>query len=479
MPSANRITSPKTPLDKKFLRIARQVMGPYGYTSDRAISRELGLSLDFINHVSHGHRSVSQAAWEALFVKYPEALVLAADDTSNMELSPTSEGSPINSPVFRDIIRDLDAEQFDIPGSQPAASTLDFPAYLTTQLDAYVTYYQRSIQPHVDSVRKHKRPQATSLQQIIVRLTEGIKSSVRFYYEGKLLQAAQTFHETLNAIGIEQLTSVEMFPEGRVFYRARYSAERPLTRRELFHNPFENRGIVSTNRYSIPGLPALYLGDSTYVCWEEYNRKDFRNLYFSRFSNTEPLKMVKIQRLPDLIIQLSADNMSEERRMDILARYLSLFPLSIACSIRTRSTTDVFKPEYIIPQLLLQYVTDLKGKGASGIMYPSTKVDYTRIEGVPAYNYVFPVRHIKSKGYCSDLARIFTLTNPTSSELETMTYFNQPAPLPLDEGLEALSFTNRKLIRIAEETTPYAATTFGFLERVLRPRATVPISPAA
>jgi hypothetical protein len=452
-------------------------MRPHGYTSDRAISRELGFSPDFINHVSHGHRSVSQAAWEALFAKYPEARALAADDTaSNTKLLPTSVGYTTNSPILRDIIRELDAEQFDIPGSQPAASTLDFPAYLTTQLDYYVAYYQRSIQPHVDSVRKHSRPQATSLQRIIVRLTEGIKSAVRLYYEGKLLQAAQAFHDTLDAIDIAQLTSVETFPIGRTFYRARYSAERSLTRKELFHNPFENRGIVSTNRYSIPGLPALYLGDSTYVCWEEYNRKDFRNLYFSRFTNTEPLKMVKIQRLPDLITQLSDNSMSEEKRMNILARYLSLFPLSIACSIRTRSTTDVFKPEYIISQLLLQYVTDLKGKGASGIMYPSTKVDYSKIEGIPAYNYVFPVRQIQSTGYCSDLARIFTLTNPTSSELETLMYFNQPASLPLNEGIEAM--TGRKLIRIAEETTPYSATTFGFLERVLRPRPTAPISPA-
>jgi hypothetical protein len=474
MPIANRTSLPKTPLDKKFLLIARQVMGPYGYTSDRAISRELGLSPDFINHVSHGHRSVSQATWEALFAKYPEARALDDDyTTSNTKLSPTSVDITTNSPVLRDIICELNAKQFNIPRSQPTPSKLDFPAYLTTQLDHYVAYYQHSIQPHVDSVRKNGRLQATSLQHIIVRLTEGIKNTIHLYYEGKLLQAAQTFHETLNTIGIEQLTSVETFPEGRTFYRARYSADRPLTRKELFHNPFENRGIVSTNRYSIPGLPALYLGDSTYVCWEEYNRKDFRNLYFSRFSNTEPLKMVKIQRLPDLITQLSDSSTSEERRMNILARYLSLFPLSIACSIRTRSTTDVFKPEYIIPQLLLQYVTDLKGKGASGIMYPSTKVDYTKVKGVPAYNYVFPVRQIPSKGYCSDLARIFTLTNPTSSELETLTYFNQPAPLPLDERL------NRKLIRIAEETTSYADTTFGFLERVLQPRPTAPISPTA
>ena len=38
---------------------------------------------------------------------------------------------------------------------------------------------------------------------------------------------------------------------------------------------------VSTNRYSVPGFPALYLGDTTYVCWEEFNKFRIRDLWFS------------------------------------------------------------------------------------------------------------------------------------------------------------------------------------------------------
>jgi hypothetical protein len=463
---------PKTDLDKQFLFIVRQVLKPYGITSDRAISLAIGKHADFINHVSNGLRSVSPAVWELLITKYPEA--------SSFPTSATSETIPplvaklpatATSPAFHYIINQLAAEQFEIPRSQPADAGLDFPAYLDLQLDNYITYYQENIRPYVDSVRKHGNAEGTPLERIIIRLTTGIKQSVKHYYEGKLLKATQVFHEALDAIGLNRLIEVEIFPEGRTFYRTRYSSERPLTRKELFHNPFENRGIVATNRYSIPGLPALYLGDSTYVCWEEYNRKDFRNLYFSRFCNTAPLKVVKIQRLPDLITQLSADDVSEQKRMTILARYLSLFPLSIACSIRTRSTTDVFKPEYIVPQLLLQYITDQDGKDAAGIMYPSTKVNYDKIQGVPAYNYVFPVKQIQSNGYCSDLANVFALTNPTSTELESLTHFSNLDPLPMADGLQALGLASGKFIAVADESSPYANTAFGFLERVLHRRS--------
>ena len=57
------------------------------------------------------------------------------------------------------------------------------------------------------------------------------------------------------------------------FYRVRqlpsiYEVEA----KELFHIPISKRGIVKTQRYSIPGYPCLYLGKSIYGCWEEMRR---------------------------------------------------------------------------------------------------------------------------------------------------------------------------------------------------------------
>src|SRR4029077_14880750 len=59
-----------------------------------------------------------------------------------------------------------------------------------------------------------------------------------------------------------------------------------LEKRSLFHIPFNERHKVARQRYSIPGLPCLYLGGTLYVCWLEMNRPNFDSLFISRFRVT-------------------------------------------------------------------------------------------------------------------------------------------------------------------------------------------------
>ena len=50
-------------------------------------------------------------------------------------------------------------------------------------------------------------------------------------------------------------------------FRIRHSETELLERNQLFHIPFKDRHLVANQRYSIAGLPCLYLGSSIYVCW--------------------------------------------------------------------------------------------------------------------------------------------------------------------------------------------------------------------
>ena len=43
----------------------------------------------------------------------------------------------------------------------------------------------------------------------------------------------------------------------------------------MFHIKYSLRSKVKTQRFSFPGLPCLYLGASSYVCWLELNRPAF------------------------------------------------------------------------------------------------------------------------------------------------------------------------------------------------------------
>lgn len=64
----------------------------------------------------------------------------------------------------------------------------------------------------------------------------------------------------------------------RHLYRVRHQVAPPLTREEMFHVPFELRHKVASQRYSIPGLPSLYLGGSLSACWVEMRQPVFADL---------------------------------------------------------------------------------------------------------------------------------------------------------------------------------------------------------
>jgi hypothetical protein len=71
-------------------------------------------------------------------------------------------------------------------------------------------------------------------------------------------------------------------------------------RKALFHISFQDRHIVNRQRYSIPGLPCLYLGSSLYVCWEELDRPPFHSVYAAAFRVRKPetIKVLDFSETP-------------------------------------------------------------------------------------------------------------------------------------------------------------------------------------
>lgn len=66
------------------------------------------------------------------------------------------------------------------------------------------------------------------------------------------------------------------------FFRARISKE-PLTYKDMWHIPFKQRSKVSTERFSMPGIPCLYLATSSYGCWLEMNKPPYDEFWVSSF----------------------------------------------------------------------------------------------------------------------------------------------------------------------------------------------------
>lgn len=130
------------------------------------------------------------------------------------------------------------------------------------------------------------------------------------------------------------------------FYRMRvFEKQRTdISYTEMFHIPLTKRRIVKTQRFSTPGYPCLYLGTSIYSCWEEMHRPFMDNCWVSHLRNVEELQLLDL-RFP-----------SEECFKDNFQKYIYIFPFIISCMIPVKNSEDIYKPEYIIPQLFIEWI---------------------------------------------------------------------------------------------------------------------------
>lgn len=204
------------------------------------------------------------------------------------------------------------------------------------------------------------------------------------------------------------------------FYRARFCPDKinkDVDPKEMFHIPFNLRSKVSSERFSLPGIPCLYLADSSYIAQEEISKSTNSHLHFSCFRGTEVLNK-------SLIIDLSpSDNLSGiyhkrkhtkngfEKATDDEIEKMEMespaFLINIACSCHCFEQNRAFKSEYVIPHLLM---LNLKYLNCIGISYNSTFFNPSC--HVKHVCYAFPAipRKNQIRGYSRKLSSLFTLT---------------------------------------------------------------------
>jgi hypothetical protein len=171
----------------------------------------------------------------------------------------------------------------------------------------------------------------------------------------------------------------------------------------MLHVPYHLRHLVKPQRYSLPGVPCLYLGGSLYVCWEELKRPKFENIYFARFSaRQEKLCLLdfgyKPKAVGDLISSLFRECCEDSPLHLFTVANAVCWPLLTACSIRPIHKEAPFYHEYIIPQLLLQWITANDNPFKfHGIRYFSVASNSICQNPSMLCNYVFPCQGIEKK----------------------------------------------------------------------------------
>ena len=241
-------------------------------------------------------------------------------------------------------------------------------------------------------------------------------------------------------------------------YNANYS------RKDLFHIPFQLNHLIGNNRFSLSGFPCLYMSNSVYGAWEELNRPNIDKCFVSKFDLTK-LSFIDLSMMPSEITSRLKNHIAFLKKQTKplpaeyvetfehhLVDYLYIWPAILCCSFKVKNDST-FKPEYIFPQLVLEWLVSTEYSLYDGIRFLSTKSlaldNHIDINAQSlAKNYVIPARQYKSSGFCSEYVNKIMLTEPVNYAFHTL-------------------FGTKGKDKSSESEPKYTDTVFGELEEIL------------
>ena len=304
-----------------------------------------------------------------------------------------------------------DSEFFKLPKKQ---NTEEFYEFVSNTLDEYLQ--------QLDKFEGNLKSNIENNKENIFNLCHSIKKAIEHYLNGHTFKA----YNVLEA-GLNRIHHYLKYPKNNKiivpslnsesFYKLRYSRSRLKHVEDLFHVPFQLRFKIQSSRYSIPGVPCLYLANSLALCWEELRKPNIDFLYGCRYElNLNEFSFLNLALTPQTISYINKNllkfNTTYNSDYFLLEEAIITWPLSFVCSLPTLRHDASFKVEYIIPQLVTQWIqanTDL-----DGLMYFSTIIDYPEIDGcVPFHiNLAIPIKTNSKKGFCQQLSKKVKLTEP-------------------------------------------------------------------
>lgn len=283
---------------------------------------------------------------------------------------------------------------------------------------------------------------STCLSNLIKTVCNQILKIINAYLNGFTSKAYNLFRELMKKV-IQN--PIKIYPKNgwtnafethdplSLFRAVKVNENTNQPRSRVFHTPYNLRTKVGTNRYSIAGFPSLYLGTSVTLCLEELNCNYLQNYTLcSKFEivrdlwkNQTEIDVIELGIKPQDFFENRDDNdfIKRKRKIDknllnspdIRNSYLLWFPIIAASSFIRAYKQDPFAPEYIIPQLLMQWIrkqNDTEENKLYGIRYFSCSSKKASDLG---FNYVFPTsgkRHERNKNFCEILANSFMLSQP-------------------------------------------------------------------
>lgn len=196
---------------------------------------------------------------------------------------------------------------------------------------------------------------------------------------------------------------------------------------ELFHIPLSKKAFTNNERFSIAGFPSLYLSSMLPLAWQEcgyptkYYYSEFQYEKLCGATNRDKENELKFLALysPDEIYMWGSTVKYNNFNLwlEVILRYIKQYPLILACSFVNHSGKVSYKQEYIVPQMLMQWVQRNCDK-VQGISY-FTCVDISMFPSQwCAYNVVIPAQApYDDKKYSIKLKEDFCWSKPNYFEI--------------------------------------------------------------
>lgn len=207
--------------------------------------------------------------------------------------------------------------------------------------------------------------------EILNEYTDGVLDSIQKYYDGDIVSAQNRIKKLIKGCidtpsFIKNISKANLYSIGEdnelPFFRARTSNKfQDFSPEEMLALPKKLRGKTGSYRFSIPGLPCLYLSNSSYGCWLEMGRPSEHDFNVSPVLIDDQLKLLNLSLMTDSLSQLKDSDHD----------WYKLFTLKIATSYVIKEENRTFKSEYIVSQLIM---LSCKKLGLDGVAYYSKRV---------------------------------------------------------------------------------------------------------
>lgn len=234
------------------------------------------------------------------------------------------------------------------------------------QLDSLLELYLTRITDYDSTIKSPTEPKiGKKLLGTISLLRSRIPIVLLRYHNGFPAEAYNVFEDLIDklveATGFPNLVSTEQTRDGDKLYRMRSISDSKLyPPKEVFHVPTNHRELIHSGRYSIAGFPSLYLTTSLNLATRETSSGgDAIVSRFEQESDGLSSEILDLGIRPD-DFDLRSDKENKgvpNSTKGFVETYLAWYPILAACSfIRANPYDAGFHDEYVIPQLLMQWL---------------------------------------------------------------------------------------------------------------------------